>query len=125
MKVFSGKTVTAFYVSYESNIFSADVAKCPDAECKVSGEQIRDLSVGGIIYVVDTFAGGEAKRTFEAMEGETNTAISLLETRIKVLKKRLASAERRLRMPQRDLTKIKQYIRTGISKATGQKCSER
>ena len=83
-------------------------------------DSVQSLKVDGTTYVVDGFAGYPAKSVYEKIQKQTDDAVSLLGSRIKLLERRLDSSEQKLKLPNPNISEIKEYIETGISKATGQ-----
>jgi len=61
----------------------------------------------------------DAKIAYEASATETADAISLLESRISLLKQRLDKAKTQLSQPSPLIDDIQEYVRNGIVKATG------
>jgi hypothetical protein len=119
VKSYTGKTVDEFDVNYTGRFIKFSTAEWTGIKCEVSLDSVHSLKVDGTTYVVDGFAGYPAKSAYEAIEKRTEDAISLLESRIKLLERRLDGSEQKLKLPNPNISEIKEYIETGISKATG------
>ena len=119
VKDFSGKNVAEFDVRYTGRILGMRSAEWKGVKCSVKLGYIDNLTVDRKNYIVDGFAGIEAKRTFDLLEKETDEAVSLLESRVELLKGRLEEARAKLRLPNPDISSTKERIRDGISRATG------
>ena len=119
VKAYTGKTVDEFDVNYTGRFIKFSTAEWTGIKCEVSLDSVHSLKVDGTTYVVDGFAGYPAKSAYEAIEKRTEDAISLLESRIKLLERRLDGSEQKLKLPNPNISEIKEYIETGISKATG------
>lgn len=119
IQVHAGQTVDEFDVSYEGNILFNSTADWPGIQCEVKFASVINLTVNRRQYVVDTFAGHDAKRTFNRIEQKTERAILTLESRIELLRQKLAAAEGRLRLPNQNLGAIERSIDSDINKATG------
>ena len=117
VKIFSGRDVNEFDVAYESNWILADVASWDGVECYVDSQKILRLVVDDITYVIDGFAGEEAKVAYGAMQEDTDAAISVLETRIQLLKERLEAVKRDLGQKDPDITGASAFIAEGIKKS--------
>ena len=87
IELFSGKIVDEFDVRYTGRIITMSSAEWEGIDCSVKLGYIDSLTVDGKQYIVDGFAGIEAKRSFEVIEKETEDAVSLLESRVEILKK--------------------------------------
>jgi hypothetical protein len=120
VKTYTGKTVDEFDVNYTGRFIKFSTAEWTGIKCEVSLDSVHSLKVDGTTYVVDGFAGYPAKSAYETIEKRTEDAISLLESRIKLLERRLDGSEQKLKLPNPNISEIKEYIETGISKATGQ-----
>ena len=120
VKTYTGKTVDEFDVNYTGRFIKFSTAEWTGIKCEVMLDSVHSLKVDGTTYVVDGFAGYPAKSAYETIEKRTEDAISLLESRIKLLERRLDGSEQKLKLPNPNISEIKEYIETGISKATGQ-----
>lgn len=116
---YTGKSVNEFDVRYEGRILGFSSAEWPGVMCEVSFASVYNLTVEGRQYVYEGFAGRQAKIAFETLEKETEDAISLLESRVKLLERRLEDSQSRLRLPDPDIEAINSRIRDGIARATG------
>ena len=119
VKSYTGKTVDEFDVNYTGRLIKFSTAEWPGIKCEVMMDKVQSLKVDGTTYVIDQFSGNAAKSAYETIEKQTEEAISLLESRIKLLKRRLDGSEQKLKLPNPNISEIKEYIETGISKATG------
>ena len=119
VKSYSGKMVDEFDVNYKGKIINFSIAKWPGIECEVAFSEVYNLNVDGEVFVIDGFAGMDAKIAYEASATETADAISLLESRISLLKQRLDKAKTQLSQPSPLIDDIQEYVRNGIVKATG------
>ena len=119
VKLFSGKIVDEFDVRYTGRILGMSSAEWKGVKCSVKLGYIDELTVDGKQYIVDGFAGIEAKRSFDLLEKETGDAISLLESRVELLQRRLDQAKSRLKEPDPDIPEITAKVRDGIGRATG------
>ncbi|UWR25085.1 hypothetical protein K3757_11425 [Sulfitobacter sp. S223] len=119
VEAFTGQVVDEFDVEYTGRILGMSTANWPGVECEPMLESVFNLSVNGKQYVVEGFAGMEAKRTFETLESETEDAVSLLNSRIRILERRLDEAEAQLKEPDLIISEIEDYVSVGIAKATG------
>lgn len=119
VKLFSGKIVDEFDVRYTGRILGMSSAEWKGVNCSVKLGYIDSLTVDGKQYIVDGFAGVEAKRSFDVIEKETEDAVSLLESRVEILQRRLEEAKSRLKEPDPDISAIEAKIRDGIERATG------
>ena len=119
VKAYTGKTVDEFDVNYTGRFIKFSTAEWTGIKCEVMLDSVHSLKVDGTTYVVDGFAGYPAKSAYETIEKQTEDAVSLLESRIKLLERRLDGSMQKLKRPNPDISEIKEYIETGISKATG------
>ena len=119
VKSYTGKTVDEFDVNYTGSFIKFSIAEWTGIKCEVKVESVQSLKVDGTTYVIDGFSGYPAKSAYELIEKQTQDAISLLESRIKLLERRLDSSEQKLKLPNPDISEVKEYIKKGISKATG------
>ena len=117
VKVFSGRDVNEFDVAFEDNWIFADVASWDDIKCRVSDEKILQLTVDSVTYVIDGFAGEDAKAAFGAMKADTDAAVAVLETRIELLRERLEAAQQDLGKRDPDIMGVSTFIAEGIEKA--------
>ena len=117
VKVFSGRDVDEFDVAFEDNWIFADVASWDGVQCHVSNEKILQLTIDDVTYVIDGFAGEEAKTAFDAMKADTDEAVTVLETRIQLLKERLETAKEDLGQKDPDITGASAFIAEGIKKS--------
>lgn len=118
-KEHAGLDLDEFDVSYTGKILGDSTAKWPSVECGVKFGTVFQLRANGKTYVIDGFSGRDAKIAYTALEKETGEAVSLLESRIAILERRLDSSKQKLMSPEPDIQEVKDYIRTGIAKATG------
>ena len=81
------------------------------------------MSVYGIEYVVEGFAGKHAKELYTVLENHTEEAISILKNRIPSLKNNLKQAKIELQMPNPDLISIERQTKAEIKAATGNEIS--
>ena len=119
-ELFSGKVVDEFDVRYNGRFLDFSTAEWPGVKCSVKLGYVDALTVDGRKYIVDGFAGAQAKTVFLTLEKETEEAVSLLESRVQLLERRLEDARSKLRQPSHDVDSIQSHIREGISRATGQ-----
>ena len=119
VKSYTGKTVDEFDVNYTGRFIKFSTAEWKGIKCEVMLDSVKSLRVDGTTYVVDGFAGYPAKNLYEKIEKQTEDAVSLMESRIKLLERRLDGSMQKLKRPNPDISEIKEYIDTGISKATG------
>lgn len=116
---YTGKSVDEFDVRYEGRILGFSSAEWPGVVCEVSFASVYNLTVDGRQYVYAGFAGKQAKTTYENLERETEEAISLLQSRIQLLERRLEGSRSTLRLPNPDIEGANSYVRDGIERATG------
>ena len=109
--------------AYESNILSPSTANWPDIHCEVKFGSVYNLSVYGIEYVVEGFAGKHAKELYTVLENHIEEAISILKNRIPSLKNNLKQAKIELQMPNPDLISIERQTKAEIKAATGNEIS--
>lgn len=119
VKTYTGKTVDEFDANYTGKIFSFSIAEWSGIKCEVAFDSVENLTVDGEKYMVDGFSGIDAKRTYEQISEKTKKAVSLLNSRVKLLEQRLERSENQLRQPNPNLNEIKDFIATGVSKAVG------
>ena len=119
VKTYTGKTVDEFDANYTGKIFSFSTAEWSGIKCEVAFDSVQNLTVDGEKYMVDGFSGIDAKRTYEQISAKTEEAVSLLNSRVKLLEQRLERSANQLRQPNPNLNEIKDFIATGISKAVG------
>jgi hypothetical protein len=119
VEAYTGQVVDEFDVEYTGRILGRSTANWPGVECEPMLDSVFNLSVNGTQYVVEGFAGMEAKRTFGNLESKTEDAISLLNSRITLLERRLSEAEAQLKEPNPSISEIEDYVFGGIVKATG------
>ena len=119
VKSYTGKTVDEFDVNYTGRILAFSSAEWSGIKCEVSFDSVQNLTVDGKKYVIDGFSGKDSKRTYEQISTETEQAVSLLNSRVKLLEQRLERSEAQLRQPNPNFKEIKDFIASGISKATG------
>ena len=119
VKTYTGKTVDEFDANYTGKIFSFSTAEWSGIKCEVAFDSVQNLTVDGEKYIVDGFSGIDAKRTYEQISAKTEKAVSLLNSRVKLLEQRLERSANQLRQPNPKLNEIKDFIATGISKAVG------
>ena len=117
VKDYTGRAVDEFNVRYEGSYLSFSVAEWEGVRCEVKLASVWNLEVDGEPAVDEGFAGRKAKELHQALELETDQAISTLEARIGILERRLEEAEAGLRKPQPDLDAIGAHVREGIEKA--------
>ena len=118
VKAYTGKVVDEFDVNYTGRFFNYSSAEWTGIKCEVLLDTVHSLKVDGKLYIVDGFAGYPAKRAYETMEKETDDAISLLESRIALLQRRLDQSEQKLKQQHPDISEIQLYITTNIGRAT-------
>ena len=119
VKTYTGKTVDEFDANYTGKIFSFSIAEWSGIKCEVAFDSVQNLTVDGEKYMVDGFSGIDAKRTYEQISEKTEKAVSLLNSRVKLLEQRLERSANQLRQPNPNLNEIKDFIATGVSKAVG------
>ncbi|WP_090060925.1 hypothetical protein [Celeribacter neptunius] len=119
VEAYSARKVDEFDVRYTGRILGFSTAEWKGIQCEVSFEQVFNLTVDGQLYVVEGFAGREARSAFSQLEVDTDEAVSLLESRIQLLKNRLEEAEMKLQQPSPDIAAVSDYIHSGIARATG------
>jgi hypothetical protein len=119
VQAFDGRTVDEFDARYEGRLLDLSEVKWPGIDCAVKLGLVFDLTVDGRQLIVDHFAGQQAKSTYERLEVSTDEAISLLESRIQILERRLADAETKLKQPNPDIKAVAAHVDSGIAKATG------
>ena len=119
VNAYTGKSVDEFDVRYEGRILGFSSAEWPGVMCEVSFASVYNLTVDGRQYVYEGFAGRQAKTAYENLERETEEAISLLESRVQLLERRLEDARSTLQMPSPDIEGVQDRIRDGIGRATG------
>lgn len=119
VKAYTGKTVDEFDVTHTRRILTFSSAEWPGIKCEPVMNYVHNLTVDGKKYVIEGFAGSEAKRTYDDIEKETEDAVSLLKSRIKLLEQRLDRAEEQLKQPNPEIQEIRAFIDNGIKKATG------
>lgn len=119
IKIFSGKVVDEFDVRYTGRIVNFSTAEWRGISCSVKLGYVDSLTVDGRRYIIDGFAGTQAKSTYQTLEKETKEAVALLESRVQILERRLDDARSELQKPNPEITSILSYIREGISRATG------
>ncbi|MDA9059824.1 hypothetical protein N9K33_05165 [Planktomarina temperata] len=119
VKTYTGKTVDEFDANYTGKIFSFSTAEWSGIKCEVAFDSVQNLTVDGEKYMVDGFSGIDAKRTYEQISEKTDKAVSLLNSRVKLLEQRLERSANQLRQPNPNLNEIKDFIATGVSKAVG------
>lgn len=119
VNAYTGKSVDEFNVRYEGHILGFSSAEWPGIRCEASLASVYNLTVDGRQYVYEGFSGRQAKNTFEGLERETEEAISLLESRVQLLDRRLQDAKSALKLPNPDLAAVQESIRYGIGRAIG------
>ena len=119
VKAYTGKTVDEFDANYTGKVLSFSTAEWTGIKCEVKVGFVNSLVVDGTAYVVDGYAGYPAKSAYKKIEKQTEDAVSLLESRIKLLERRLDGSEQKLMKPNPNISEIETYIETGIFKATG------
>jgi len=119
VKSYTGRTVDEFDVNYTGRILAFSSAEWSGIKCEVAFDSVQNLTVDGKKYIVDGFSGIDAKRTYEQISEKTEKAISLLNSRVKLLEQRLERSANQLMQPNPNLKEIKDFIGTGISKAVG------
>ena len=119
VEAYTGKSVDEFDVRYEGRILGFSSAEWPGVVCEVAFASVHNLTVDGRQYVYAGFAGKKAKTAYENLERETEEAISLLESRVQLLERRLEGSRSTLRLPNPDIEGANSYVRDGIARATG------
>ena len=119
VKTYTNKTVDEFDANYTGKIFSFSIAEWSGIKCEVAFDSVQNLTIDGKKYMIDGFSGIDAKRTYEQISEKTEKAVSLLNSRVKLLEQRLERSANQLRQPNPNLKEIKDFIATGISKAVG------
>lgn len=115
----AGLDLDEFDVSYTGKILGDSTANWSGVECEVKFGTVYRLRANGKTYVIDGFSGLNAKVAYVTLEKETAEAVSLLESRIAILERRLEGARGKLMSPEPNVDEIKEYVRTGVTKATG------
>lgn len=118
-KLFSGKVVDEFDVRYTGHMLNFSTAEWRGVSCSVKLGYVDSLTVEGRQYIVDGFAGAQAKTAYLTLEKETEEAVSLLESRVQLLERRLEDARSALQQPEPNIVSIQSHIHEGISRATG------
>lgn len=116
---YSSRTVDEFDVRYTGRILGFSSAEWQGIVCEITLGQVYNLTVDGHQYIYEGFSGRQASIAYEGLEMDTEEAISLLESRIPLLERRLEDARDRLQMPSADIEEIQGFIAEGIARATG------
>lgn len=115
---FADQSVDEFDVRYTGRIIDFSTAEWPNVVCEVKLGSVYNLTVNGTQHIVEGFAGIEAKAAYSALELETEDAVSLLESRIAILERRLSDAKSNLQQPSPNIMEIENYVREGIARST-------
>lgn len=116
---YSSRTVDEFDVRYTGRILGFSSAEWQGIVCEITLGQVYNLTVDGHEYIFEGFSGRQASVAFDGLETDTEEAISLLESRIQLLERRLEEARDSLQMPNPDIQEIEEFIGEGIARATG------
>jgi hypothetical protein len=123
-KELSGITLDGFDVVYEGNIFSMSTAKWNNAFCEVKFGDVFNLKVNGEFFVYEGFSGKDSYDLNEALHKKTEEAITIMYSRIELLKNRIGEVEDDLKKLKPDHGNLTRYINEGIEKSVGSsKCT--
>ena len=114
-KRYADITLSRSNYKYDGGWFSSDISwyGTTPALCQV-GATIEKLVISGKTYVIDGFAGAQAKAAFSRKEAELVSLKSRMESLAVKYKKILSSMEARLKNPKPDIEKIEGSFESSV-----------
>ncbi len=96
-KEFAGVILDEFSASYEGNWLSASIVKWENVECEAKLGTVYNLTINGKNYIYEGFSGKKSYELNKKLEEKTNSAIKMLETRIRLLEQRMENVTLKLK----------------------------